>query len=401
MHRPVILLNHPDDIAFVLTNPSRNFRKTAGDRTPVMRRLFGQGLLTSEGDCWTRQRRLAQPAFHRERLSACSNFVRNFTAQMLASWQPGEVKNVHEDSMKLTTRVVVKALFDAEAPPGIDRISEISGVILKQFTRQWTTWRILMSLFPSAGARRFEGTLSPIDKLIADLVLERRRTGVDHGDLLSMLMLARDEDGLGMTDPQLRDELVTFLIAGLETTALAVSWALYLLARNPAIQSQAAEEIQLAAKNQPAAFGSPGQCPLLHAILQETMRLYPPAGMISREAVQDCVINGLPVKKGTALLTSQWLKHRDQRYFDGPADFRPARWLDGAARQLPKFAYSPFGGGPRVCIGNNLALMEATLVLALILQRFSVSCDPDYRVAPWPSITLRPQGDICLKVASR
>lgn len=398
LHRPVCLLNHPDLIEPVLTTQSRQFRKTMGYRTPFMRRLFGQGLLTSEGELWTQQRRLAQPAFHRERIAGYAHVIVQFTREMASGWQHGQNRDVHEDVLQLTTRVVVKTLFNAEVPPAIEQLGKGSAVVLEQFTKQWSVWRILVALMPTPGSRRFEQVLRELDKFIFTLIREARRGGKDHGDLLSMLLQVRDESGSGMSDQQLRDELVTLLVAGLDTTALAVSWSLYLLAKHPDLQLRMQEEIRQVLGVRLPTFADLPQLRFTEAVLKEAMRLYPPAWTIGREAKNDCEVGGHRIKKGTSLLMSQWLQHRDPRHFSEAETFWPDRWLEDAIKKLPKFAYFPFGGGPRVCIGNTFAIMEGMLVLAAILQQWGVSCDPDYEVEPWASITLQPKGGIWLTV---
>ncbi|MBU6399874.1 MAG: cytochrome P450 [Verrucomicrobia bacterium] len=398
LHRPVVLLNHPALIEAVLAGPHRQFRKTIGYRTPFMRRLFGQGLLTSDGDFWTRQRRLAQPAFHRERIAGYGGVIAQYTREMLSGWQTGAVRDVHDDVLKLTTRVVVKTLFNAEVPPSIRQLGEASAVVLEQFTRQWSAWRLLWAWFPTAGTRRFEGVMRELDAFIFDLIREGRDTRQDHGDLLSMLLKVRDESGNGMSDRQLRDELVTLMVAGLDTTALAVSWALLLLAQHPESQRRLRVEIHRVVGGRTPGVADLPQLPYTEAVLKESMRLYPPAWLVGREAVEDGEIGGHFIKRGTSLVMSQWLMHRDARYHAEPAAFRPERWLEPACQHLPKFAFFPFGGGPRICIGNSFAMLEATIALVSILQSWQINCEPDYTVEPWPSITLQTRGGIWLKV---
>ena len=318
---------------------------------------------------------------------------------MTAEWKPGETRDLHADVMRLTTRVVVKTLFNAEVPPAITELNDASGVVLNEFTKQYRIWRFIRSMFPGPGSRRFEEVLARIDEFIFGLIRERRKTGENPGDLLSMLLAARDESGQGMDDQQLRDELVTLMVAGLDTTALAVSWSLYLLAKNPLEQAPLQKELRGTIGDRPPAFSDLPQLRFIDAVLKESMRLYPPGWIIGREAIADCEVGGRRIRKGSSIIMSQWLKHRDERHFTEASAFRPGRWLDGSLGALPKFAYFPFGGGPRICIGNTFAAMEGALVLATIFQRFRVTCSPNYEVTPWPSITLQPQGGIKLQLA--
>ena len=257
---------------------------------------------------------------------------------------------------------------------------------------------MLMTLLPSPGSRRFDQVLREIDEFIFGLIREGRRSGQDQGDLLSMLLLARDESGTGMSDRQLRDELVTLMVAGLDTTALAVSWALFLLARHPEAQLRLKAEVDQVLGERSPTFAELPQLRFADAVLKESMRLYPPAWLIGREAMNDCEVGGQSIKRGESIILSQWLVHRDLRHFPDAAAFRPERWLEASISDLPKFAYFPFGGGPRVCIGNNFAVMEGILVLAAIFQRFGVRCESGYTVKPWPSITLQPEGGIWLEL---
>lgn len=398
LHRPVILINHPDAIEAVLTSQARNFQKTLGYRTPFMRRLFGQGLLTSEGAFWTQQRRLAQPAFHRDRIAGYAKTIVQFTREMLSGWTSGALRDVHEEVLKLTTRVVVKTLFNAEVPGAIAQLGDASTVVLQQFTEQWSLWQLVRAIFPNAGTRRFEQVVRDLDDFILKLIRENRAAGNDRGDLLSMLLLARDESSQGMSDQQLRDELVTLMVAGLDTTALAVSWAMYLLAKNPDELRILKTEIRDVIGDRHPDFTDLPKLKFAEAVVKESMRLYPPAWIVGREAMSDCEIAGRRIRKGVSLIMSQWLKHRDPRFFSEVRKFCPGRWLDDSTKSLHKFAYFPFGGGPRSCIGSSFAMMEAMLVLVSIFQNFCVDCEASYEVEPWPSITLQPKGGIWLRL---
>lgn len=399
-NKRVYLLNNPSDIEQVLATQSRNFRKTIGYRTPFMRRLFGYGLLTSEGELWTRQRRLAQPAFHRDRIANYANVIVRYTEEMLADWKPNDHRNIHEAMMRLTTRVVVRTLFDSDVPREIDSLGEASEAVMKRFTMQWSWWRLLLGILPSPTQWRFEKVMRQLDEYIFGLIAERRRTGRDAGDLLSMLLLARDEDGSGMEDQQLRDELTTLMVAGLDTTALALSWGFYLLAKNPDAAEKLSREVRTVLGTRAAGFSDLPQLPYTEMVIKESMRLFPPAWLVGREAMVPSEISGTPIAAGDSLVVSQWLQHRDGRNFPEPLKFSPERWTDEASKKLPKFVYFPFGGGPRICIGSSFAMMEAVLVLATVAQKFRVLTSPAYEVEPWASITLQPRGGIWLHLAA-
>lgn len=401
VNQPVMLVNDVNAIDFVLSSNSRQFQKTLGYRTPFMRRLFGQGLLTSEGEFWTRQRRLAQPAFHRDRIATYAQAIAQHADELLATWKPGETRSVHLDMMHLTTRVVVRTLFNSDVPREINDLGRASAAVMERFSSQWSAWRILTQFLPSPGSRRFEQVMTNLDNYIYGLIHERRASGKDTGDLLSMLLMARDDDGQGMTDKQLRDELTTLMVAGLDTTALALTWSFYLLSQNPSAEAALSEEIQNVLGDRIPRFEDLPKLRYTEKVIKESMRLYPPAWLVGRRAMQDCEIGGYPVKAGTSVIVSQWLKHRDVRHFENPLQFKPERWNDEAVKSLPKYAYFPFGGGPRICIGYQFAMMEAVLVLAKVAQKFRLAAPQGYTVTPWPSITLQPKNGVLLKVESR
>lgn len=396
LNKRAIIINDPRAIEEVLVTQNRNFTKTSGFRTPFMDRLFGNGLLTSEGATWARQRRMAQPAFHRGQMAAYASSIVGFAERLIHGWQPGETRPIHSDLTKLTTQVVVKVLFDCDVPPEIEEMEQASLKMMERFSSPRSGWGLVANFLPVPGARRFEALLDRTDAFIYRSIEQRRARGNGTGDLLSTLIEARDEHGDGMSDRQLRDELMTLMGAGLDTTALALSWSCYLLARHPAVAEKLRDELRTVLNGRPPEFGDIRSLPFTDAVFKEAMRLYPPAWIMAREAARDCTLGGYPIARGTSILISQWLKHRDPRIFERPDEYIPARWL--AQPAIPKFGYFPFGGGPRLCIGNGLAQLEAPLALATICQKFTFECDPDYVVKLLPSITLQPKGGIHLRV---
>ena len=400
VNKPVILLNDPADIECVLASNSRNFRKTMGYRTPFMRRLFGDGLLTSEGQFWQRQRKLSQPAFHRERIATYADVIVLFSERMMQGWTNGASRDIHRDMMRLTTEVVTKSLFNSEVPREIENLGEASAAVMKYFTTQWTFWGLISAFLPAPGKKHFEEVMRQLDEFIYGLIRERRASGADAGDLLSMLLLARDEDGSVMSDQQLRDELTTLMVAGLDTTALALSWGFYLLSQNPTAMDRLAAEVKSVLGERRPGLSDLPQLRYTEMVVKETMRLYPPGWILGRECISECTIGGHRIKVGTSLIMSQWLKHRDERFFPEASRFLPERWEREAAKSLPKFAYFPFGGGPRICIGSSFAMMEAMLVLASVSQRHRLIAPLNYEVIPEPSITLQPRGGIHLQLCA-
>ena len=396
--KPVVIINDTDDIEKLLTTEYRNFEKMKGYSNPFTGRLFGNGLLTSDGETWVRQRRMAQPAFRRKRISAYAPVIVDLAEEMLSRWKCGETRSIHEDLTKLTGQVVIKALFNTKVPPEVDALEDAFIDALESMARKQTFLSMFRRFLPTPGVQRFGAVIDGLDTFVYRLIAERRASGKDEGDILSMLVEARDDEGNRMSDQQLRDEMTTLLMAGLDTTVLSLSWACYLLARHPDVADELRDEIQAVLGERRPQLEDLASLKLTVAILKEAMRLYPPAWIMTREAVADCSIGGYPIARGTGIIFSQWLKHRDARVFDQPDQFNPSRWLEKPPRH--KFAYFPFGGGPRLCIGNGFATMEAPLGLASICQKFRFECEPGYVVDPWPSITLQPKGGIHLKLRS-
>ena len=393
------LFSHPDLIEYVLVKNNKNFRKSALLRRN--RRLLGDGLLLSEGDFWRRQRRLAQPAFHRNRIAAYGEVMSSYAERTLDGWRNGREIDVHEEMMRLTLEIVAKTLFDADVAAEVGEIGGAMEVVLEDFARQRSLIRVPKSV-PTPGNVRFERAAKKLDGIVSGIVRERRGSGEpDRGDLLSMLMLAEDEDGGRMNDGQLRDEVMTLFLAGHETTANALSWTFWLLSRNPGAEAKLAEELEGALGGSTPTVEDLPRLPYTERVVKESMRLYPPAWNTAREAKTDCEVGGYPMPAGTTAMLSPWVMHRDPRYYEGPERFDPDRWTEAFEGELPRFAYFPFGGGPRMCIGMGFALTEARLILATVARRFRLELVPGQEVVPYPSITLRPKGGIRMRVAER
>lgn len=398
--RPTVLLNHPDYIEYVLANTNRTFNK--GSILRSNRRLLGDGLLTSGGDFWRRQRRLAQPAFHRERIDNYGRIMVDYTERMLSTWQDGETRDVHADMMRLTLAIVAKTLFDADIEEEAEDVGAALAMALNGFNARISRLILLPDTIPTPGNLPFLRAVRKLDEIVYGIIRQRRATGEDRGDLLSLLLHAQDEDDKSrMTDKQLRDEAMTIILAGHETTAIAMSWTWYLLAQHPQVEARLMDELREVLGDRPPTVTDLPKLRYTEMIVTESMRLYPPAWSIGRQPVEDCEIGGYRVPAGTHLLMCQWLMHRDPRYFERPTEFYPERWADGLALRLPRYAYFPFGGGPRLCIGNSFAMMEAVLLLATIARRYQLTLVPDHPVSPWPSITLRPRYGMKMTISRR
>jgi cytochrome P450 len=392
---------NPDDIESVLSTNARNFLKSMTLRSNFFQRLVGNGLVTSEGDFWRRQRRLAQPAFHRQRISGYGDVMVEYSARAASSWKEGETRDIHRDMMRLTLEIVVKTLFDADISQDADNVGRILAQIVKPFSSQATLKWILDNRFPTPGHIRFNRITGEMDKIVYRIITERRATGYDQGDLLSMLLQAHDEDGSQMTDKQLRDEVMTLFLAGHETTALALSWSWYLLAKNPECERKFHEELDDVLRGELPTVADMPRLKYTESIAKEAMRLYPPAYGIGRQPITDCEIRGYHIPAGSQVLMFPWVTHRDPRFFAEPDAFQPERWTEEFINQLPKYAYFPFGGGPRACIGNYFAMMEIVLLLATIGQKFRLSLVSEHPVTLLPAMSLRPRDGIKVVVHRR
>jgi len=398
--RRLYLLNHPDLIQEVLVTRHRSFRKSW-----IMQQakyVIGEGLLTSEGDFHRRQRKLIQPAFHRQRISAYADIMADYAARTAARWQPGETVDMAQEMMRLTLSVVAKALFDADVESEADEIGAALTDVLGFFDRLLSPLAPILNKMPLPSNRRFEQALARLDATIYRIIEERRASNRDRGDVLSMLLSALDEDDGGvMTDKQVRDEALTLFLAGHETTAIALTWTWYLLSQHPRVEQKLHRELDAVLGGRPATLDDLPRLEYARKVLTESMRLYPPAYMLSREAVEDVPLGNYVVPEGDIVVMSQYAIHRDPRFYERPETFDPDRWTPEMQERLPRFAYFPFGGGPRVCIGEAFAWTEGLIVLAALAQRWRARLVPEHPVALRPLITLRPRHGMRMKLERR
>jgi cytochrome P450 len=393
-----LFINHPDLIEAVLVKNARKYHK--GRILQANKYLFGEGLLTSEGDFWLRQRRLSQPAFHRARVGSYAETMAEYSEQAIANWRNGEERDIHEEMMQLALRIVGKTLFDADVTQDAKEVGETLDLLLHLAANFGRT--VLIPLWvPTPRNIRAKLGIKRLEKVIYRIIADRRASGRDTGDLLSILLDVQDEDGTRMNDRQLRDETITLFLAGHETTANTLSWTWWLLAQNPAVEKKFHEELDGVLGGRTPTLDDLPKLVFLNNVLTESLRLYPTAWGMARLAVEEHEIAGYPVHVGNGVAFAQWVVHRDPRWFDAPLEFRPERWESGLAKQLPRFAYFPFGGGPRQCIGNTFALMEASVVLATIGQKFRFALAPGHKVVPLASITLRPKNGIQVTLKAR
>ena len=390
---PFYQLSRPEDVHAVLVTQSRDFGK--GALGAERRLLFGKGLATNEGDSWRRQRRLSQPAFHRERIRAYGAVMAEQARRGVATWPLGEVVDIHALTMRLALVVVSKVLFGADVGEKATDVGERLDVLMRFFGG---FPNFLLRLLPrgvqTPGQVRFRRAVADLDEIVFGLIADRRESGKDGGDLLSTLIAARDDDDSAMSDRQLRDEVMTLFLAGHETTALALSWTFALVAQHPEVDARIVDELRRVLGDRPPEPSDVDELVYTQHVLRESMRLYPPAWILARQALRDVEIGGTRIPARAFVTVSQWVMHRDPRHFPEPERFRPERWQDDFEKTLPKIVYFPFGAGQRVCIGAGFAMMEATLVLATVLQSRRFALAPGFRLVPDVSLSLRPRGGV-------
>jgi cytochrome P450 len=393
------LIGSSELISDVLVTQHRDFRKVFPLR---MNRLFlGDGMLTSEGEEWRRDRRLAQPAFYADRIAGYGQIITEEATRTAAEWRaagPGAVRDIQQEMMQLALRAIVRCMFDTAAPMDSARISHSLDVVQR---RMEDRYRALVPLPDSAWTPRnvpLRLALRELDRTVYGIINERRASGAERPDLLSMLMQARYDDETGLTDRQLRDQITTMLFAGHETTALALAWSWHLLAQNPGVDAWLQAELDAALGGRTPTVADVPRLGAVTQVVKEAMRLYPPVYAFGRDAIRDTRIGGHAIKAGTSMIISPWVIHRDPRVFADPLTFRPDRWTPEFERALPKFGYVPFGGGARMCMGKGFAMIEAVLILATLRQAGRLEAVPGNSVELWPTFTLRSRHGLPMRV---
>ena len=385
----VFALFHPDAVDEVLR--SHGTRVVKDKMTRLISPIVGQGLLTSEGDFWRRQRKLTMPSFQHQAIERYGRVMVDYSVRLRDSWKVGEERDVHADMMALTLGVVGKTLFDAEVTGESHEVGDSLETVMDHFLSPWK-WFPILEKIPTRKNRAYKAAMRHIDEVIYTIIRRRRASGNDPGDLLSRFLAVQDDEGAGMTDAQLRDECVTMFLAGHETTALVLTYAFRLLSLHPEADAALASELDSVLNGRPPDAADVSRLKYTEWVVRESMRLYPPAWGVGREAVEPMEVGGYHAPKGTQFSLSQWVLHRDPRWWDQPEEFRPERWDNDLSKRLPKGVYFPFGGGPRVCIGNHFAMMEAILLLATLTQNHKLSLVPGQTFKLAASITLRPRG---------
>ena len=388
----VALLNHPDYVRDVLQTRNGNFVK--GRPLHLAKQLLGEGLLTSEGELHARQSRSVQPAFHADRIQAYGAVMTGYAARWSDGWSDGATVDVMREMTNLATALAGKTMFQWDLDSAVAKsIGEALADAMSLFSRAALPFAELLLKVPLPSTRRFYRARAHLDDVIYALVNQRRAGGSrDSGDLLSMLMSAHDADGsVPMTDKQVRDEALTLFLTALDTTSLALTWTWYVLSQQPAVESLLHAEIDQVLNGKEPTIDDVGRLPYARMVFLETMRLYPPIYAIARQTLQGFPVGGYFVPAGTLVLLSPYVMHHDPRYYPDPERFDPQRWEARAAARRPRFAYFPFGGGPRGCIGQSYAMQEAVLVLTTLASRWRMRLAPGHRVAFQPLINLRPR----------
>lgn len=400
------MLSNPADVEYVLQKNQQNYVRDPFSKAAFYP-LIGEGLLISTGDFWRRQRRLAQPAFHRQRLAALGTTMARATESTVEHWREyarsAKPMNVAQEMMRLTLRIVGLALFGTDLSKAADAVRDALTVSLEHVDYRMTHLPFVPDWMPTRRNRRFHKARRTLDEVVHLIINERRKAGTDAGDLLSMLMMASDEEtGEGMSDEQLRDEVITLLIAGHETGATALSWCWYLLAQHAEAERKLHEELAEVLGGRTPTVEDLAKLPFTKMVIEESMRLYPPAWAMGRQAVADDEIRGYHIPAKSLVIFSQYVIQRDEKLWDNPEEFRPERFSPGEQlMERPRYAYFPFGGGARICIGNNFAMMEMQLILATLAQAFRMKLVPGHKVQATPLVTLRPRDGILVTLEER
>ena len=393
-HVPIVLLVHPREVERVLVTDSANFTKSADYR--ALATVLGKGLLTSEGEFWRGQRGRIQPAFRHENISSYAPVMTRATECMLDSWRDGGERNIHADFMRITLDIVARCLFGAKVSDAAERVGKAMEIVTDRFLTDASAALLLPFDIPDIFTPQKRRAIRELNKIINGIIRERRASNHPRADLLDALLAVRDAEGKPMREEQLRDEVMTLFLAGHETTAIALSWTCFLLAKHPEIEARLLVELQSVLDGRTPVIEDLPRLRYTEMVLKEAMRLYPAVWGLGRRAIAECELGGYRIPAGTNIFMFQWFTQRDPRFFSEPERFDPERWREDPVRsgKIPRFAYFPFGGGPRVCVGASFAMIEATLLLAMIQQKFHLDLVPGHPVEPVGTVTLRPKHGI-------
>jgi len=399
-HVPVYLLNNPDDIEYVMTN-NTDFIKPKSIRMPFQKRIFGNGILASDGNEWLANRRLIQKVFQNSFMEDYAGNVVDLTESLTAEWQEGETIEIYQQLKTLTLKIAIKSFFGEGSLTQSCRLENLLNSLVEQLAVQGRTSWVYHNFFPTKLNTRFLEAAKQLDEFIYEMIQRERKGNVISNNLLSKLIEASNKEGIKLTDKQIRDEVITLIMASYDTTAIVLSWAFYLLAKHPEIEENLSSEITSVLGRRMPQLSDFNSLRYAQMIIKESMRLYPPNRSVGRESLKSCQIRGYKIPAKSQILMSQWIVHRDERFFAFPNDFKPGRWTDDFSRKLHKYAYFPFGGGQRICVGRHFAMIEITLILVVILGRFKFLLVAEQVIEPHPVILLRPRFGIKVNVKKR
>ncbi|RJT00211.1 cytochrome P450 [Halococcus sp. IIIV-5B] len=394
---PVYQLNHPDDIEHVLVHNNTNYVKGQQFQR-VLGPLTGNGILNSEGEAWRRNRHLVQPSFHPKRIQVYAEMMTEFTDTMLADWQDGETRAIHEDMMELTLRIVSQALFGVDIDRYVDDIERAVNAFLPATSSLPNL--LLPEAVPLPSRRKMARARETLDGVVDEIIREKRADPGEH-DVISMLLAARDDDGDPLSDEQIRDEVITLITAGHETTAVSLTYTTYLLAQHPEAEAKLVAEIDSVLDGERPTMADLPDLTYTERVVKESMRLFPPVPGIVREAEAADELGGYPIPAGAKVFMNQWVVHRDARWYDDPLAFDPDRWTRTFEKSLPHLAYFPFSAGPRRCIGDRFAMLEARLLLATVYQDYHLELASDRNLEVVPTVTSRPKEPVSMVVHER
>jgi cytochrome P450 len=394
--------NHPDIVHDVLVRRAGSFFKTPRLKQ-VLGNVLGDGLLTSDGETWRNSRRLVQPAFHASRIEAYGEVMTDYTQSMMQGWSGGDEYDMRHEMMTLTLGIVAKTLFDADLDGDLsERVGGAVTVSQEHANEQFSRLLTLPRWLPTEKNRRSQAAVDDLDLILSEIISARRASGEDRGDLMSMLLLSRDEDsGAGLTDRQVRDEAMTLFLAGHETTAVALTWTWVLLDQHPDVLQRLEDEVDRVLRGRVPRVSDLSDLKYTERVIEESMRLYPPAWIVGRQAIEPVDIGPYQLEQGSIVLVPPFAIHRQPEFYPDPEAFNPDRFAPEREAERPRYAYLPFGGGPRICIGNSFAMQEARLILAAMVQKVRLALVPGTDLTPDPLITLRPKSPITMRVARR
>lgn len=394
-------LNHPDLIRDLLVVNAHKFIK--GRALQRSKRLLGEGLLTSEGEAHLRQRRMIQPAFHRQRIAEYAKAMVEYSERMAGIWQTGKVRDIDREMMRLTLQIVGKTLFNADVDDEADEVGRAMTTLIELFNYLLLPFSEWLEKLPLPQSKRFNTARETLNSIIYKIIEERRASREDTGDLLSMLLLAQDEEtGGGMSDEQIRDECLTLFLAGHETTANALTFTWYLLSQNPAAEAKLHKELDEVLGGKSPTFEDYSKLKYTEAVFAEAMRLYPPAWAIGRLTIENHEVNGFEIPKGALVLTSPFTMQRDKRFWENADEFIPERWFSQSVKEAgQKFIYFPFSRGVRSCIGEGFAWTEGVLAIAVLAQKWKLRFAPEQKIGLKPLMTLRPKYGMKMRIEKR